>query len=59
MVLSVLSIDWHPGEEPPSGEIRILFAGDGELLIAADCLDVTLVDVSQPWSTKHRPDHKD
>ncbi|MAK60780.1 MAG: hypothetical protein CMK09_07365 [Ponticaulis sp.] len=59
LVLSVLSLDWKPDEDPPGGEVRVVFAGDGELVIAADCLDVTLIDVSQPWSTKHRPAHKD
>lgn len=59
VVLSVLSVEWVPGEDLPAGQIRILFAGDGELMIAADCLDATLVDVSQPWRTRNRPAHKE
>lgn len=59
MVLSLLSVEWAEAEEAPAGQIRILFAGDGELLISADCLDATLVDVSQPWRTRNRPAHKE
>lgn len=59
MVLSILSVEWLDAEEAPAGQIRILFAGDGELLISADCLDATLVDVSQPWRTRNRPAHKE
>lgn len=59
VVLSVLSVVWTDSDEAPAGEIRILFAGDGELLISADCLDATLVDVSEPWRTRNRPAHKE
>ncbi|MAT35526.1 MAG: hypothetical protein CMK06_10380 [Ponticaulis sp.] len=59
LVLSVLSIDWQPDEDPPGGEVRIVFAGHGEIVISADCLDATLIDVSQPWATRNRPAHKE
>ncbi|MAP94826.1 MAG: hypothetical protein CMK07_07740 [Ponticaulis sp.] len=59
VVLSVLSLDWVDDDEPPGGEVRILFAGDGELVIAADCLDATLLDISEPWKTRNRPEHED
>lgn len=59
LVLSLMSVEWQDGEEAPSGEFRLIFAGDGELVVSADCLDATLVDVSQPWPTKNRPAHKE
>lgn len=59
LVLSVMSVEWLPDTEPPAGEYRIIFAGDGEMLISAECLDATLVDVSQPWTTRNQPAHKD
>lgn len=60
LVLSLLSVDWVPdAENPPAGEVKLMFAGDGELSIQADCLDVTLADTSNPWPTRNRPKHKD
>tara|TARA_Y100000052_G_C2879529_1_gene44655 strand:- start:15 stop:515 length:501 start_codon:yes stop_codon:yes gene_type:complete len=59
LVLSILSVEWTPDEEAPAGKVRVLFAGDGELELTMDCLDATLVDVSNPWSTRNRPTHKD
>lgn len=57
-VLSLLSIGWEAGEDGV-GLLRLTFAGDGELEVFCDCLDVTLQDVTRP----HRalagrlPDH--
>ena len=59
LVLSLLSVEWIADDEPPGGKIRLMFAGDGELLISAECLDATLLDISQPWPTRNRPEHKD
>ncbi len=59
LVLSLMSVEWEEGEEAPSGHFRLIFAGDGELVVSADCLDATLVDVSQPWPAKNRPAHKE
>lgn len=60
LVLSLLSVDWVADEEnPPAGEVHLMFAGDGELVLQTDCLDGTLADVSNPWPTKNRPQHKD
>ena len=58
LVLSLLSVEWVPSEDVPAGEFRLMFAGDGELLVKAECLDATLVDTSNPWPTRNRPDHE-
>lgn len=57
LVVSVLSIGFEAGDPAPSGQVRILFAGDGELILDVECLDVTLLDSDTQWSTKHRPNH--
>lgn len=57
MVYSVLSIAFDPAEEPPGGKLSILFAGDGELALEVEAIDVTLLDSSYEWATRHRPDH--
>lgn len=57
LVLSILKVEFDPAEEAPEGAVRILFAGDGELAIRVECLDVTLLDGHQVWPTKHTPSH--
>ena len=56
-VISLMSIRFDPGADAPSGTLKLLFAGDGELAVEVECLDVTLLDGGQVWPTKHAPDH--
>ena len=57
MVYALLSLSFDPADEPPGGKISILFSGDGELALEVEALDVTLLDSSYEWATRHRPDH--
>ena len=57
LVLSILKVEFDPGEDMPAGTVRILFAGDGELELDVECLDVTLLDGDQVWPTKNTPTH--
>lgn len=57
LILSILQLSFDAGDEAPSGTLRILFAGDGELALNVECLDVTLLDGPQVWSTKNTPSH--
>lgn len=57
MVLSILALSFEPDETPPGGNISILFAGDGELLLEVEAIDATLLDSAYEWATRHRPDH--
>jgi len=57
LVVSLLSIGFEAGEAAPAGLVKLLFAGDGELVLDVECLDVTLLDSDTEWSTKHKPDH--
>ena len=58
LILSLLQISWTPASEPPAGKITLLFAGDGELELTAEMLEVTLMDSDYVWPTRHRPDHE-
>ncbi|MEM9937888.1 MAG: DUF2948 family protein [Pseudomonadota bacterium] len=58
MVMSVLSLKFVPDAEPPGGKLSILFSGDGELELTVEALDLTLLDSTYEWSTRHRPDHE-
>ncbi len=57
-IVSLMSIQFEPDAEPPGGQVRLVFAGDGEILLAVECLDVTLTDLGQTWTTRRRPDHE-
>ncbi|MEM8823305.1 MAG: DUF2948 family protein [Pseudomonadota bacterium] len=48
-VLSLLAVEWEVGEDA-EGILRLTFAGDGVVEIQADCLDVTLRDVTRPYA---------
>ncbi len=57
MVYSLLSLSFDPADEPPGGKLSLLFAGDGELALEVEAIDVTLLDSAYEWTTRHRPDH--
>lgn len=46
--VSLLAIGFEPGEDG-AGVVRLVLAGDGEIAVDVECLDVTLLDVSQPY----------
>jgi len=57
MVMSLLSLAFTPDDEPPGGTIVLLFAGDGELALQVEAIDVTLLDSDYEWATRHTPGH--
>ena len=48
MVLSLMSVDFEPGEEG-AGHIVLTLAGDGAVRLSVEALDVTLKDVTRPY----------
>jgi len=49
VVLSLLSIVFEPGA-PPAGRLLLTLAGDGEIALDVECLDVALRDVTRPYA---------
>lgn len=47
-VLSMLALVWQGGEDG-TGRLEITFAGDGAVAAEAECLNVTLRDVTRPY----------
>ena len=47
-VLSLLSLVWEPGADG-AGRLVLTLAGDGAVALEAECLDVTLKDVTRPY----------
>jgi len=48
MILSVLSVDFEPGEDG-AGQILLTLAGDGAIRLQVEAVDVTLKDVTRPY----------
>ena len=57
--LVLLSIAFTPADEPPGGDITLIFAGGGEIRIETECLEVRLVDIQNERATKNIPLHPD
>lgn len=58
LILSVLQVSFTPAEEVPAGTVTLMFAGDGELALDVETLDVTLLDSDYAWPTKNLPSHE-
>ena len=56
-VIELLSLTFEPGEAP-GGSLTLRFAGDGDLRMEVECLDVVLADISEPWPTRSAPSHE-
>ena len=56
LVLELLALVFEPGEEGV-GVLRLVLAGDGEIALDVECLDVTLTDVTRPYEARARPVH--
>lgn len=59
-VLSLLALAWQAGEDG-TGRLEITFAGDGAVAAEAECLNVTLRDVTRPYRAPSgkAPAHRD
>ena len=57
MVLSLLTILFEKTEEP-SGEIELVFAGDGAIKLNVECIEAQLADMPAAWEAKGRPSHE-
>ena len=60
LVLSLLALMFEPGEDG-AGRLRLVLAGDGEIALEVEALDVSLSDVTRPYEAPsgRRPSHDD
>ena len=56
-VVELLAVSFEPGEVP-GGEIRLAFAGGGDVVLTVECVDAALADISSPWPTPSTPAHE-
>lgn len=54
-LLSIVSVE----EDNSVSKIRLSFAGGGTVLLGVECVNLTLTDTGEAWSTKHKPQHED
>ena len=59
-VIELLAIEFESGgaEGDPSGAVVLRFAGDADIRLEVECIDVAMADVSDPWPTRRRPGHE-
>lgn len=60
MVMSLLALEFEAGEDGV-GVMKLILAGDGEIAVSVECVDVMLSDVSRPYVARaqdvpHHPD---
>ncbi|MGB0507708.1 MAG: DUF2948 family protein [Pikeienuella sp.] len=55
-VFNVLSIGFTPAEDG-AGVLTIECSGNAAFALDVECLNVSLVDLTRPWSAGGRPDH--
>ena len=56
LVLELLALVFEPGEDG-AGALRLILAGDGEIALDVECLDVALTDVTRPYEARAKPAH--
>jgi hypothetical protein len=56
LVIELLALVFEPGEDG-AGVLRLVLAGDGEIALDVECLDVRLADVTRPYIARSRPSH--
>ncbi|MGR3464068.1 DUF2948 family protein [Limimaricola sp.] len=49
-VLSLLAVVFEPAETEPSGTIRLILAGDGEIAVDVEAPEMLLRDVTRPYA---------
>jgi hypothetical protein len=58
LILSLLALEFHEGADG-AGHLSLILAGDGEIRLEVECLDVALSDVTRPYRAPSRkaPEH--
>lgn len=58
VVMSLLAIEWQPGEDG-GGRLELTLAGDGAIALDVECINVTLQDVTKPYiaPSGKKPEH--
>lgn len=55
-VISLLDMVFEPGEDA-AGVLRLVLAGGAAIALEVEALEITLTDISRPWTTTSVPRH--
>lgn len=59
-VLSLLALQFEGrGEEDPSGEVTLIFAGNAAIKLEVECIEAALEDLGAAWQARGKPEHPD
>lgn len=53
----VLALRFEADAHEPGGALHLELAGGGAVRIDVECIDLLLMDVSEPWKARARPEH--
>jgi hypothetical protein len=56
-VLSLLSVAFEQKGEGPEGTIELTLAGEAEIVLDVECVEVALADIGGAWETASKPRH--
>ena len=56
-VLSLLTVNFVPGDAAPAGRIELIFSGDAAVELEVECVEAQLSDLGAAWQTGFRPNH--
>ena len=57
-VVELLAIRFEPGDDG-AGAIMLDFAGGGAVRLEVESVNAYLANISEPWRTRAKPEHKD
>lgn len=57
-VHALIDIRFDQAAEAPAGVVTLVFAGQTQIQLNVECLDVTLADIGPAWPTRRKPDHE-
>ncbi len=55
-ILELLAINFAE-DNPPSGKVRLEFAGGGTIELDVECLDAWMSDLGTEWGASRKPEH--
>ena len=55
-VYALLAMQFDPGQDG-TGTLTLQLAGDGDLALHVECIDMHLIDLTRPWAAKGAPSH--
>ena len=58
-VLSLLAVEFKPGEQLPEGTIELTLSGGGTIRLDVECIEAKLEDLGPMWETANIPEHDD